>query len=173
MLPAHLQKLGELVVRCTCIEKRCVDLIILKDEPNLVTEFNAGKIGASHANGRLRWHRETFQAILGEFKVRYSAEISATALLDFDLVAEMRDVLIHGDASRHRTNVLFVANSDKRRGRLDNILKPDIGPGGDDGTRVFDLNSPQLGKFETFLTRCEQQITGVANSLGIVGDRIW
>jgi hypothetical protein len=170
----NLQRIGEVLVRSLWLEKRLIDLLLLKENPTLVDDFNAGVISASHGEARLTWHKNTFVFVISEFEKAFPAVSKADPrhFENLRFLNELRDLLAHGDISFHRNNVLYVSKDSKRLSRFDANTRPTkLGP--DDGTRTVNLvEGPAYEKISAVLSDWERIVETLASQFGVDPVRI-
>jgi hypothetical protein len=170
---------GEILIKIIWLEKRLVDLIILRENPELKDDFNAGNISSSHALIRLDWHRQSAPWIIEKFlktfpeieSIDKDKDIKHTDNLLF--IIELRDMLAHGDISYYRDNILYVPRNQKRRENFDLITKP-IKTEDDDGTRVINLaDDDNHRKILAVLNGIEEKIVEkISKSFGVNPEHI-
>lgn len=170
----NLQRIGEILVRSFWLEKRLIDLIILKRHLHLKDDFNSGQISEEHGKLRLTWHKNTFAYVATEFLTEFQ-EVEKTDknhVTNLNFLVELRDALSHGDISYYRDNVLFVAKDDKRLARFDKNTSPK-NTGNDDGTRVVNfIEGNSFNTVTTILNDWEKIVEISAEHFGVNSEKI-
>ncbi len=101
------QRAGEVLITCIWLEKRLIDLILLRDNPNLKDDFNNGTISIDHAALRLEWHKHTFSNVIDKYLAKFP-EVKDTDerhVGNLYFLNEVRDLISHCDMSYHRENM--------------------------------------------------------------------
>ncbi|WP_276366148.1 hypothetical protein [Chryseolinea sp. H1M3-3] len=168
------QRAGEILIRSIWLEKRLIDLILLKNNPEFEKDFNTGTISPKHASLRLDWHKNTFAFIIDKFLPEFPEVEKKDKQHVENLYAlnEIRDFISHADFSYHRENILFVTKSVSRLAKFDALTFP-TKAGDDDGTRVLNLNNEK--NFEqicAILDDWEKIIEAIASSYGVEPNKL-
>lgn len=169
------QRAGEILIKCIWGEKRLIDLILLKNHPELSKDFNNGIISPKHGELRLSWHKNTFSFVIEKFLSEFP-EIEhkdKKHIENIMFLNEIRDLISHCDISYHRNNLLFVAKTSKRLEKMDSITAPS-NTGHDDGTRVLNLNDEKT--YNSIISKVkdlETIIELIANSYGVNDRKLW
>lgn len=169
------QRAGEVLIKCIWIEKRLIDLILLKHYPNLKDEFNEGSISPMHGELRLEWHKNTFSYVIDKFLPEFPEikEKDERHIENILFLNEIRDLISHCDISYNRENLLFVAKNVKRLEKMDNITFPNHS-GHDDGTRCLNLNDEKTySAIASIISDWEKIIESYANYFGVDSQKIW
>ena len=170
----NLQRAGEVLIRCLWLEKRLVDLILLRQNPSLKDDFNSGAISEPHSKLRLDWHRHTFSYVIAKFLNEFPeiAEKDRQHVENIYFLNELRDLISHGDMSYYRDNILFVPKDVKRRTIFDSRTFP-TNTGQDDGTRVLNLKNEETYKaILAILDDWEKIVEAVAQGYGVHPEKI-
>jgi hypothetical protein len=171
----NFQRAGEVLIKCIWIEKRLIDLILLKHNQSLKDEFNMGTISPMHRNLRLEWHKNTFSYVIDFFLSEFPEikDKDERHIENILFLNEIRDLIAHCDISYHRDTLLFVSKNANRLTKMDNITFPN-NSGHDDGTRGLNLvDEKTFSIIASVICDWEKIIESYANFFGIYSKRIW
>jgi len=102
-----LERAGQIFITCIWIEKRLVDLIVLKKHPRLIQKVNgdSGLLPRTFVDERMRWWQKDFKDVKEEFISLFQPNKDWRGHLE--AFYEYRNILGHGHVSLYRDFVLY------------------------------------------------------------------
>jgi len=117
-----LYRAGQILILCIWIEKRLVDLIILKDHPRLVKKVNdSNKIPFTMVECRWKYWKKSFNPIFNEFVEKFETKKSWKD--NIEGIMYWRDIISHGHTSLYRDYLLYRPDTSRKGKRCCNLRK--------------------------------------------------
>lgn len=111
-----IERAGELFMRCLWLQGQMVDLLVLKNHPELLPEFVAHptKIPSNMVERRAEYWAKDFVKVKKEFENQFKYQMAPQHIEDLEVVFHLRNSIGHSHVSISRDYLLYRPRNQKK-----------------------------------------------------------